>query len=79
MGSPRLRKCLYFPALAALRFNPLVRAMGERLKAGGKCKMVIVGAAMRKLLCLAFGVLKSGKPFDPNYNPNYHQELLAKA
>jgi transposase len=31
----------------------------------GKCPMVIVGAAMRKLLHLAYGVLKSGRPFDP--------------
>jgi hypothetical protein len=27
--------------------------------------MVIVGAAMRKLVHLAYGVLKTGKPFDP--------------
>jgi hypothetical protein len=27
--------------------------------------MVIVGAAMRKLLHLIYGLLKSGKPFDP--------------
>ena len=64
VGSARLRKSLYFPAMAALRFNPAVRALGDRLKAGGKCKMVVLGAAMRKLLCIAFGVLKSGKPFD---------------
>jgi transposase len=28
--------------------------------------MVIIAAAMRKLIHIAFGVLKSGKPFDPN-------------
>lgn len=66
-GSPRLRKSLYFPALTALQWNPLIRAMGERLRARGKSKMLIVGAAMRKLLHLAFGVLKSGQPFDPNF------------
>ncbi|RMG95811.1 MAG: IS110 family transposase, partial [Chloroflexi bacterium] len=32
--------------------------------------MTIVGAAMRKLLHLAYGVLKTGKPFDPNYLVN---------
>ena len=79
VGSPRLRKSLYFPAMAALRFNPAIRAMGERLKASGKCKMVILGAAMRKLLCLAFGVLKSGKPFDPSFHTNLAQNLRAKA
>jgi transposase len=65
IGSGRLRKALYLPAIVALRCNPLVKAMGARLSVSGKSKMLIVGAAMRKLLHLAFGVLKSGKPFDP--------------
>jgi transposase len=64
VGSRRLRHALYFPAMVALRFNPAIHALGERLKAGGKSKMVVIGAAMRKLLQIAFGVLKSGKPFD---------------
>lgn len=63
-GSPRLRKALYFPALAALRFNPAIAALRARLLAAGKAKKLIVGAAMRKLLQIAFGVLKSGLPFD---------------
>ena len=67
-GSPRLRHALDFPAVTALRFNPLVKALGERLKAKGKAKMLIVGAAMRKLLCICYGVLKSGRPFDPNFS-----------
>jgi len=67
VGSPRLRKCLYFPALTALRWNPLIKALGLRLCAQGKPKMLIVGAAMRKLLHLAYGVLKSGRPFDANF------------
>jgi transposase len=33
--------------------------------------MVIVGAAMRKLVHLIYGVLKSKKPFDPNYCAKY--------
>ena len=64
-GSARLRKQLYFPALTAIRCNPLVRAMGQRLTARGKHKMAIIAAAMRKLIHIAFGVIKSGKPFDP--------------
>ncbi len=67
MGNQRLKTALYFPALSAIRFNPLVRALAERLAAKGKAKMVIVGAAMRKLLHLAYGVLKSRQPFDPDY------------
>jgi len=68
VGSPRLRKCLYFPAMTALRWNPLIKALGLRLSAQGKPKMLILGAAMRKLLHLAYGVLKSGKPFDENFS-----------
>ena len=64
-GAPRLRKALYFPAIAAIRYNPCVRAMSERLKERGKCPMQVIGAAMRKLIHIAYGVLKSGKPFDP--------------
>jgi len=63
-GRFRLRKALYFPAMVGLRHNPALRAMKERLSANGKRPMVILGAAMRKLLHLAFGVLKSKKPFD---------------
>lgn len=69
VGSARLRKALYFPAMCALRYNPLIQALAGRLTAAGKPKMLILGAAMRKLLCLAYGVLKSKRPFDPNFAP----------
>ena len=66
-GDPLLRKALYLPAVVAGQYNPLIRALRDRLKAKGKPGKVIVCAAMRKLLTLAYGVLKSGKPFDPNF------------
>ena len=66
-GDALLRKALYMPALCALRFNPLIRTFSERLKANGKNGKAVACAAMRKLIHIAFGVLKSGKPFDPNY------------
>ena len=44
---PRLRKALYFPAIAAIGHNPYVREMGERLRARGKCPMQVIGAATR--------------------------------
>ncbi len=67
LGTGRLRRALYFPAITAVRYNPPIRALSERLSAKGKCKLLIIGAAMRKLLHLVYGVLKSGKPFDPNF------------
>lgn len=67
VGAPRLRKALYFPAIVATKHNPVIKAFSERLRERGKSPMQIIGAAMRKLIHIAFGVLKSGKPFDPNY------------
>jgi len=67
-GNPYLRKSFYMPAVAMLRVhNPLIQPLIERMQAEGRKQMVIVGAVMRKLLHLAYGVLKTGKPFDPNY------------
>ena len=66
-GDPRVRKALYLPILSALAFNPVIRAFGQRLKAKGKHGMAIHCAAMRKLIHIAFAILKSGKPFDPNF------------
>ena len=66
-GDSALRKALYMPALVAWRYNALIRVFCERLKANGKNGKAIACAAMRKLIHIAFGVLKSGKPFDPNY------------
>jgi len=67
IGPSRVRKALYWPAVAALRWNPTVRAVRARLTAAGKPTMVIVGAAMRKLIHLAYGVLKSQRPYDERY------------
>jgi transposase len=66
-GSSFLRKVLYFPAITAKRFNPTLQVFCERLAQAGKHAKVIIGAAMRKLLQLIYGVLKSGKPYDPNF------------
>jgi transposase len=67
MGDAQMRRALYMPAVAAKRFTPLVRDLCQRLAAKGKHNLAILGAAMHKLLCLAYGVLKSRQPFDPNY------------
>jgi transposase len=67
-GDPLLRTKLYMPAVAAGQHNPVIRAFRERLKANGKNGMAIVCASMRKLVHIAFAILKSGKPFDPNFS-----------
>lgn len=66
-GRSQLRKAFFMPALVALRYNPILRELKRRLTDAGKPKMAIVGAAMRKLVHLIYGVLKSGVPFDADY------------
>jgi transposase len=69
IGNARLRKALFMPALVSIQCNPIIQRFYHRLKENGKNGKVIVCAIMRKLVHLIFGILKSGKPFDPNYTP----------
>ena len=69
IGHARLRKALFMPALVSIQCNPIIQTFYHRLKEKGKNGKVIVCAIMRKLVHLIFGILKSGRPFDPNYTP----------
>src|SRR5574340_829157 len=66
-GPARIRTVLYMAAIAATRCNPHVKALYDRLLARGKSKMSALGAAMRKLVHLFFGVLKTQQPYEYNY------------
>lgn len=66
-GNANLRQILYMPAIVAKRYNPIVQTFCDRLSQSGLKPMEVIGAAMRKLLHLVYGILKSGRPFDPNY------------
>jgi len=65
LGNARIRKALYFPAVVAVRFNEIIKQFAQRLSRNGKTPMQIVCASMRKLLHIAFGVIKHNRPFDP--------------
>lgn len=67
LGHRRLRKSLYMPALTAIRYNAHLKGFYERLVSNGKPKKVAIVAVMRKLLVLSYGVLKSEKEYDENY------------
>jgi hypothetical protein len=64
VGHAFLRKALYMPAMVTLYKTAWGKRFRERLAAAGKPPMLIIGAMMRKLH-VAYGVLKSGKKFDP--------------
>lgn len=66
IGNGRIRKALYFPAMSAMKHNEIIKAFASRLSQNGKTPMQVICAAMRKLLHIAFGVLKNNQPFDPN-------------
>lgn len=65
VGHADLRKALYMPAMVTLHKTAWGRAFRDRLTAAGKTPMIILGAMMRKLVHVTFGVLKSGQPFNP--------------
>lgn len=67
MGRYSLRAALYMPAMVAMRHNPIVKTFAERLARNGLKPKQVIAAAMRKLLHLAYGVLKNKEPFNPNY------------
>jgi transposase len=67
-GSARVRAVLYLAASAAVRFNPDMKTLYERLLAQGKPRRVALGAVMRKLLVLMRAVLKA----DHDWVPKLH-------
>jgi len=65
IGHAFLRKALYMPAMVTLYKTAWGKLFRDRLAAAGKPPKLIIGAMMRKLVHVAYGVLKSGKLFDP--------------
>ncbi|HUG26000.1 IS110 family transposase [Piscinibacter sp.] len=64
-GDSRLRATLYFPAVVAMTKTAWGKAFAHRLATAGKPNMLIIGAVMRKMVEIAYAILKSGKPFNP--------------
>ena len=65
IGARRLRKTMFFPALVAKRYNPVIKDFCKNLEKKGKHAFCLVGAAMRKLLHIVFAVLKNKTAFNP--------------
>jgi|SRR6478609_428490 len=64
-GHSNIRGTLYMPAVVAMTKSDWGKAFAGRLVAAGKPKLLVIGAVMRKLVAIAYGVLKSGQPFNP--------------
>ena len=64
-GRSAVRAARYMAALAAIRWNPPLRAFYHRLCAAGKAKQVALTACMRKLLTLLNALLRDQTPWQP--------------
>lgn len=64
-GHSSIRRALYMPAVTVMSRTQWGKAFSQRLLAAGKPKKLILGALMRKLVAIAYGVLKSRTPFNP--------------
>lgn len=64
VGNSHVRRVLYMPALIAMRCNPILTAFAGKLRERGKRPKQIIAAVMRRLLVLAYGILKAARPFE---------------
>lgn len=66
IGSSKLRKALYSPAIVAKNHNPIFKKFTQKLSSKGKPIKVIIVAIMKKLLHIIFGVIKNKTQFNQN-------------
>src|ERR1041384_836827 len=76
-GRGHIRSVLYMVALSAVRYNPMFKQLYARFRAKGMTHKQAAGVVMNKMLRVIYGVLKSGKAFDPEIDKR-HQEQAAQ-
>ena len=64
-GRAPVRAALYMGALAAARWNPVIRAFYQRLRAAGKPPKVALTACMRKLLTILNAMVRANTHWQP--------------
>ena len=68
-GNRYVRRVLWMLSVVAVRTVPRYRRYFEQRTAAGKNKMDSLVAVGRKLLSVVYAILKTGKPYDPDYSP----------
>jgi transposase len=63
-GRTAVRCVLYMATVAAIQFNPVIRAFSDRLKRAGKANKVRIVACMRKLLTLLNAMVRENLKWD---------------
>ena len=72
-GNASLRTALYLATLSAAQHNPVIKNFYDRLRTAGKPMKGARCAAARKLLHLAFAVVKHKEDFDPLHTHKHLQ------
>ena len=67
-GRPFIREVLYMATISATRFNPIIKAMYQRLLKAGKQKKVAIVACMRKLLTVLNAIIRTQTAWQPVFN-----------
>jgi len=83
-GNSRIRAALFFPSLSAVRFNPKMKEVYERINKGKSVKSVGLVAVQRRLLVLMCSLWKSNMPYDPDYEAkkvsgNHKEEVTSSS
>ena len=77
-GSKKARALLYMVTLTAIRANPVIRPLYERLLAEGMEKMAAIGVCMHKTLRIVYGMLKHKQAFDPEIDRRYRERSASR-
>jgi len=75
-GKGIVRTVLFFPTMSAIQHNKILKAFYKGLLERHKLKKVALIAAMKKMVLIAHGVYKSGKPFTYDYEKIGREEKI---
>lgn len=64
-GRAQVRSALYMPTRNAVRFNPVIKALYDRLNAAGKPEKVAMTACMHKMLVILNSMVKTNTYWHP--------------
>jgi transposase len=68
-GRATVRSMLFMASWVGVRFNPVLKASYDRLRAAGKARKVALVACMRKLLTILNAIVRSGTPWHVEHSP----------
>ena len=77
-GRSNVRSVLYMAAMSSVRYNPMFKTLYARFRSKGMKHNQAIGVVMHKMLRVIYGMLKSGRPFDPETEKIHREEAAAK-